>query len=68
MSQAALGRVLDAVLTNVTTPPQRRPTRRSSGSSACLRVPHRERLRNAIYFHLGGLELYPHAMAAHTKS
>ena len=29
---------------------------------------NRERFRNAIYFHLGGLDLYPDALAAHTNS
>lgn len=29
---------------------------------------NRERFRNAIYFHPGGLDLYPDALAAHTKS
>ena len=29
---------------------------------------NRERFRNAIYFHLGGLDLYPDAVATHTKS
>ncbi len=30
------------------------------------RYRNRERFRNAIYFHLGGLDLNPDAMAAHT--
>ncbi len=29
---------------------------------------NRERFRNAIYFHLGGLGLYPDALTAHTNS
>ena len=29
---------------------------------------NRERFRNAIYFHLGGLDLCPDAVATHTKS
>ena len=29
---------------------------------------NRERFRNAIYFHLGGLDLYPAALSTHTKS
>ena len=29
---------------------------------------YRNRFRNAIYFHLGGLDLYPDALGAHTKS
>ena len=29
---------------------------------------NRERFRNAIYFHLGGLDLYPDAVATHTNS
>jgi transposase len=29
---------------------------------------NRERFRNAIYFHLGGLDLYPAPLATHTKA
>ena len=29
---------------------------------------NRERFRNAIYVHLGGLDLHPDALADHTKS
>jgi len=29
---------------------------------------NRERLRNAIYFHLGGLDLYPDSLAFHTRT
>ncbi|HED66872.1 MAG TPA: hypothetical protein ENJ09_15120 [Planctomycetes bacterium] len=29
---------------------------------------NRERFRNAIYFHFGGLELYPDELLTHTKS
>ena len=29
---------------------------------------NRERFRNAIYFHLGGLDLYPDAVATHANS
>ena len=30
---------------------------------------NRENFRNAIYFHLGGLDLYPHALrSTHTKA
>ncbi|MDA1077091.1 MAG: transposase [Proteobacteria bacterium] len=29
---------------------------------------NRERFRNAIYFHLGGLSLYPESALNHTKS
>lgn len=29
---------------------------------------NRERFRNAIYFHLGGLDLYPASLATHTKA
>jgi transposase len=29
---------------------------------------NRERFRNAIYFHLGGLDLYPAALSTHTKA
>jgi len=28
---------------------------------------NRERFRNAIYFHLGGLDLYPDSLTFHTK-
>ena len=61
--------VIDAVLTNVT-------NARSEATNAKIQwikrlacgYRNRERFRNAIYFHLGGLDLYPDALAAHTKS
>ena len=61
--------VIDAVVTNVT-------NARSEATNAKIQwikrqacgYRNRERFRNAIYFHLGGLDLYPDAMAAHTKS
>ena len=62
-------RVIDAVLTNVT-------NARSEATNAKIQwikrlacgYRNRERFRNAIYFHLGGLDLYPDSLAAHTKS
>ncbi len=61
--------VIDAVLTNVT-------NARLEATNAKIQwikrlacgYRNRERFRNAIYFHLGGLDLYPDALAAHTKS
>ena len=61
--------VINAVLTNVT-------NARSEGINAKIQwikrqacgYRNRERFRNAIYFHLGGLDLYPNALAAHTNS
>ena len=61
--------MINAVLTNVT-------NARSEGINAKTqrmkrpgcRYRNRERFRNAIYFHLGGLDLYPDALAAHTNS
>ena len=61
--------VIDAVLTKVT-------NARSEATNAKLQwikrlgcgYRNRERFRNAIYFHLGGLDLYPDAVATHTKS
>ena len=61
--------VIDAVLTNVT-------NARSEATNAKVQwitqlacgYRNRERFRNAIYFHLGGLDLYPDSLAAHTKS
>ena len=61
--------VINAVLTNVT-------NARSEGINAKIQwikrqacgYRNRERFRNAIYFHLGGLDLYPDALAAHTNS
>ena len=61
--------VINAVLTNVT-------NARSEGINAKVQwikrqacgYRNRERFRNAIYFHLGGLDLYPDALAAHTNS
>jgi len=29
---------------------------------------NRQRFRNAIYFHLGGLDLYPERLRTHTKA
>ena len=60
--------VINAVLTNVT-------NARSEGINAKIQwikrqacgYRNRERFRNAIYFHLGGLDLYPDALAAHTN-
>ena len=61
--------VINAVLTNVT-------NARSEGINAKIQwikrqgcgYRNRERFRNAIYVHLGGLDLYPDALAAHTNS
>ena len=61
--------VIDAVLTNVR-------NARSEATNAKTQwikrlgcgYRNRKRVRNAIYFHLGGLDLYPDAVAAHTKS
>ncbi len=62
------GGAIDAVLTNVT-------NARSEATNAKIQwtkrlgcgYRNRERFRNAIYFHLGGLD-YPDALATHTKS
>ena len=59
--------VIDAVLTNVT-------NAHSEATNAKIQwikrlgcgYRNRERLRNAIYFHLGELDLYPNALATHT--
>ena len=61
--------LIDAVLTNVT-------NARSEATNAKIQwikrlacgYRNRKRFRNAIYFHLGGLDLYPDALAAHTNS
>ena len=61
--------VIDAVLTKVT-------NARSEATNAKIQwiqrlgcgYRNRERFRNAIYFHLGGFDLYPDAVATHTKS
>ena len=61
--------VINAVLTNVT-------NARAEGINAKIQwikrqgcgYRNRERFRNAIYVHLGGLDLYPDALAAHTNS
>ena len=61
--------VIDAVLTKVT-------HARSEATNAKIQwikrlgcgYRNRERFRNAIYFHLGGLDLYPDAVATHTES
>ena len=61
--------VIDAVLTGVT-------NARSEGTNAKIQwikrlgcgYRNRQRFRNAIYFHLGGLDLYPDAAMTHTKS
>ena len=61
--------VSDTVLTNVT-------NARSEATNAKIRrikrlgggYRNRERFRNAIYFHLGGIDLYPDGLLTHTKS
>ena len=61
--------VIDAVLTKVT-------NARSEATNAKIQwikwlgcgYRNRERFRNAIYFHLGGLDLYPDTVATHTDS
>ena len=61
--------VIDAVLTKVT-------NARSEATNAKIQwikrlgcgYRNRERFRNAISFHLGGLDLYPDAVATHTNS
>ena len=61
--------MIDAVLRNVT-------NARSEATNAKIQwikrlgcgYRNRERFRNAIYFHLGGLDLYPDAVATRTKS
>ena len=60
--------VIDAVLTNVT-------NARSEATNAKIKwikrlgcgYRNRERFRNAIYFHLRGLDLYRDAVATHTS-
>ena len=61
--------VIDAVLTNVT-------NARSEATNAKIQwikrrgcgYRNRERLRNALYFHPGGLNLYPDGLVTHTNS
>ena len=61
--------VIHAILTNVT-------NARSEATNTKIQYikrlacgfHNRERFRNAIYYHLGGLDLYPDALAAHTQS
>ena len=61
--------VIDAVLTNVTNGPLRGNQRKDPMDQAAgLRVPQPRAVPQCIYFHLGGLDLYPDALAAHTKS
>ena len=43
-------------------------TARTFAEEVGRQVASGERFRNAIYFHLGGLDLYPDALATHTKS
>ena len=67
--QAPWDGVIDAVLTKVT-------NARSEATNAKIQwikrlgcgYRNRERFRNAIYFHLGGLDLYPDAVATHMNS
>ena len=61
--------VIDAVLSKVT-------NARSEATNAKIQwikrlgcgYRNRERFRNAIYFHLGGLDLYPDRLVTHTNS
>ena len=61
--------VINAVMTDLT-------NARSEGINAKIQwikqqacgYRNRERFRSAIYFHLGGLDLYPDALSAHTNS
>ena len=61
--------VIDAVLANVT-------NARSEATNAKIQwikrfgygYRNRERFRNAIYFHLGGLDLYTDGLVTHTES
>ena len=61
--------VINAVMTDLT-------NARSAGINAKIQwikqqacgYRNRERFRSAIYFHLGGLDLYPDALSAHTNS
>ena len=60
--------VIDAVLPNVTNARSEATNAKTQWNKrlACG-YRNRERFRNAIYFRLGGLDLYPDALAAHTK-
>ena len=60
--------VIDAVLTNVTNARSEVVNKIQWIKRLGCGYRNRERFRNAIYFHLGGLDLYPDAMATHTKS
>ena len=60
--------VTDAVLTEVTNARSEATNAKIQWKRLGCGYRNRERFRNAIYFHLGGLDLYPDAPATHTNS
>ncbi len=69
MVRTHLEGILNAVVLRATnaTAESKKPRIQQDKSMACG-YGNRERLRNAILFHLGGLDLYPRAESAHTKA